>query len=194
MVIDYEIQQPSSLSSIWKTFCNKKPYYKIKNNTKKTLTFHCVTKSTQISQDYKKLGKKLKKSKDKNFKLNTTAKFSQKIQKVVLGPTEKIKIFYKKLLPIYWINEETNMLFSITGFRMFDKIVFDEYEEEEGEKYQEDKIIEEEIQGEKGEENIFYPIIKVPEKIVTEYEQDMNKINNNFCNIDNILKSLKKEQ
>ena len=150
MSIDYEIIKISSIKLFLKDLLLKKPYYKIKNNTEKTITLHCVMKSTLIKQDYKKIGKQMKKSITDEYKLKTIAKFSQKIKKIVLGPNEKIKIFYKQLLPVYWINEETNKIYSITGFRAYDKIVFDEYEEEEEEEemkceskfvYEEDKEI-----------------------------------------------------
>ena len=114
MVIDSEIQYSSPMSLIWKDLCNKKRYYKIKNNTSKTITLHCVMKSTQTHQDYKELGNKLKKSTEEEFKLDTTAKFTQKIKKIVLEPNSNIKVYIKQLLPVYWINEETNMLYSIS--------------------------------------------------------------------------------
>ncbi len=132
MEIDYEIQQPSMFSLFLKDLSfGKKLYYKIKNHTSKTLTLYCAMKSTKTRQDYKKIDEQLKKSNTEEFKLNTTIKFNLKMKKVVLGPNEKIKIYFKQLLPIYFIDEETKLLLEISGFKTYDKIVFDEYEEEE---------------------------------------------------------------
>ena len=129
--IDYEIQHPSTLSLVWKDLCNKKPYYKIKNNTEKTITLHCITDSKHISQDFKKVGKKLNKSNEKKLTLNTTIVFNLEIKKIILGPYEKKILYYKKSFPVYWINDETNIFHNINSFKMYDKIVFGEYEEEE---------------------------------------------------------------
>jgi len=131
MQIDYEIQRPSTFSLILKDLSSKKNYYKIKNHTSKTLTLYCAMKSLKTRQNFKKIGRQLKKSNKEEFKLNTTIKFNLKMKKIVLGPNEKIKIYFKQLLPIYFINEETKLLFEITGFKTYEKIVFDEYEEEE---------------------------------------------------------------
>ena len=209
--IDYEIQKSSILSLMWKDLCNKKSYYKIKNNTKKTLTLYCCVQSTKIFQNYVNLGRKLrKKHKSDKFKLNTTVKFNQKIKKIVLKPYQKMKIYTKKLLPIYWINEN-DMLYSIVRFHFYEKIVFDEYEkeevkeeeeekypeekgeevkEEEEEKYPEEKGEELQIIEEEGEE-IKYPELKENEN---EYEKDMNTIKNNFNDIDELIKKLKSQQ
>ena len=207
MFIDYEIQHPRILSLVWKNLCNEKFYYKIKNNTEKTITLYRVTKSTQINQDYKKLGQILKKSKKEEYILDTTAKFNQTIEKVVLEPNSKIKINIKQqLLPVYWINEETNMLYSITGFRSYDKIVFDEYEEEElgiVEEIKEEKInkeIKEEKLNEESKEiveniinNIIEDIVKENPKPKTEYQNGMTEINNNLNDINDLIKRLSKE-
>ena len=209
--IDFEIKRPSALSLIWKDLCSKKYYYKIKNNTSKPLSLYIVKKSTQISQDYKKLGQKLKKNKDGNINLNTTVKFNQKIQKTLLNPNEKIIIYFDKLLPVYWINEETNMFYNISGFRVYEKIVFDEYDEEEEEEsdfvsveeikeelveeIKEELVeeIKEEIKEELVEEiinNMIEEAVKESEKPKTEYETGMNKIYNNFNDIDDLIKRL----
>ena len=80
MVIDYEIQNISSMKFFLKDFFGKEiRYYKIKNNTSKTLTIYKIVKSMKIKQDYKRIARKLKKSTDSKISLNTTVKFHQKI-------------------------------------------------------------------------------------------------------------------
>ena len=129
MNIYYKIKDITQFKLLLKDlFGNEKRYYKIQNNTSKTLTIYKVIKSIKIKQDYKKIARKLKKSTDSKISLNTTATFHQKIKKIVLKPYTKIKIHYERLLPLYWIEENT--LFPIEGFRTYSKIIFTEREEE----------------------------------------------------------------
>lgn len=103
---DYEIvKQPEYRLTLKLLSFNFKPYLKIKNHSDKIITIFSLSKNIQLKKQLK----------------------------IVLKPNEKIKVYYQKIMPLYWSNEETKSCKRIDGYRIFDKIVFNNYEEEEPE-------------------------------------------------------------
>lgn len=103
---DYEIvKQPKYRRTLKFLSFNFKPYFKIKNDSEKTITLYSYSKDAS----------------------------TKKQLKIVLKPNEKIKVYYQKIFSLYWMNEETKLSKHIGGYRIFDKIVFDDYIEEEPE-------------------------------------------------------------
>jgi len=184
MNIDYEIKNVSPLKYMWKDFKLTKPYYKIKNNTSKTLILYKVEKSKHISQDFAIMEKKLRESENDIVKLTTTAKFYQTIKKIVLKPNEKFKLYLDRL-PLYRMNDD-GFLVSVFGIKIYGKAIFYELKEESIEETE--VIEEEEVEEIKEEDEV------VEEKQKTDYEIDMNKIGNNLDEINNLIKNISKKK
>lgn len=176
MTINYEIKKKYLLKIFLKDFFGiRVRYFKIKNNTNKTLTIYRAVKSTQIAQDYTRLGQKLNSSTDTTITLDTTVRYKQIFEKIVLEPYQKKKITYEQYLPLYWIEENT--IYPIKYFPLGSKIIFNQTEES----------IEEIVN--KTVDNILQEIIKDTEQ-QTDYKTDMNKIHNNLNDINELLNGL----
>jgi len=201
MNTEYEIEYITPFKFFLKYFTDNVPYYKIKNYTDKPITLYVTTKQIIIQQDFVNL--KFELENDYTKAIKTDAKIGRTFRKIVIHPRSKRVIHYKKLLPIYWINEEEGLIYEIKNKSIFSKIIFKEcnrYEEEiiddtleeiKEEIIDEDEIVEQ-IIDETVEEIIEEIIDEEDKKPITDYEKDMNKLNINFVEIDILLKSIQK--
>jgi len=129
--IDYEIQKPSGLSLSWKNLLNKKVYYKIKNQTSKNITLYQVEKTQLLQQDYKNIARGIYNNTEEQFNIISLKKVNLRMKKIVLEPYSKKKIYITKYSPFFWHNEDTKLLYKISELKMYEKLIFEEYDEEE---------------------------------------------------------------
>ena len=53
------------------------------------------------------------------------------MKKIVLKPGSKKKIYITKYSPFFWYNEDTKLLYKISELKMYEKLIFEECDEEE---------------------------------------------------------------
>lgn len=109
----YKIEKETHINKIIKNL-KFKPYYQLINDTDEKIILYCAT-----IQKSKKL---ILSEKKNEIKIRTR----EKLQKIILYPNEDIRIFYKNLLRVYWMNND--LVQSIDEFQKFDKIIFESYQ------------------------------------------------------------------